>query len=348
MQESLFENETAIAPNHCYALPDLWNGDCLDLLKKIPNGTVDLILTDMPYGTVKGAKFYDYAGGCQWDEKLNMEIIWREINRITRPLANILLFSQEPFSTELIISAIRNIPFSYRCIWIKDNFANALISKKACVNYYEDILYFSRNKDDYSGIHPLRDYFRKTLDFIGLNLKQINQKLGHRKAEHVFYVTPKQAVVKELGQKADHCFRNGSGQFEICTEKTYIELIEKFEINKMDFFIPFSDIKKIHKNFNKERVFNLPAGKKFKSNVFEFKKDYDGYHPTQKPILLLEDLIKTYSNINETVLDFTMGSGSTGVACVKTGRKFIGIEKDEKYFQIAQNRIMKTIAKGGA
>ena len=88
-----------------------------------------------------------------------------------------------------------------------------------------------------------------------------------------------------------------------------------------------------------ESVFNLWQGGKSKSNVLEYKKDNDGYHPTQKPVALLEDLIQTYSNEGNTVLDFTMGSGSTGVACVNTSRNFIGIELDEGYFQIAKQRI---------
>ena len=86
-------------------------------------------------------------------------------------------------------------------------------------------------------------------------------------------------------------------------------------------------------------VFNLWQGGKSKSNVLEYKKDNDGYHPTQKPVALLEDLIQTYSNEGDTVLDFTMGSGSTGVACVNTNRRFIGIELDNGYFEIARKRI---------
>ena len=68
-------------------------------------------------------------------------------------------------------------------------------------------------------------------------------------------------------------------------------------------------------------------------------------HPTQKPVELLEYLIKTYTNEGEIVLDFTAGSGSTGVACINTGRKFIGIELDEKYFNIAENRIEEAVNK---
>jgi len=78
---------------------------------------------------------------------------------------------------------------------------------------------------------------------------------------------------------------------------------------------------------------------KYKSNVLEYKKDYQGLHPTQKPVLLMEDLIKTYTNENETVLDFTMGSGTTGVAAKNLNRNFIGIELDETYFNIAKERI---------
>jgi len=86
-------------------------------------------------------------------------------------------------------------------------------------------------------------------------------------------------------------------------------------------------------------TFNLWEGNKYKSNILKYKKDYNGYHPTQKPVLLLEDLIKTFSNENDLVVDLTMGSGSTGVACRNTNRRFIGIEKDEKYFEIAVRRV---------
>ena len=86
-------------------------------------------------------------------------------------------------------------------------------------------------------------------------------------------------------------------------------------------------------------TFNLWEGGKFKSNVLEYKKDYDGLHPTQKPILLLEDLIKTFSNENDLVVDLTMGSCSTGIACMNTNRNFIGIELDENYFNISKNRV---------
>ena len=105
----------------------------------------------------------------------------------------------------------------------------------------------------------------------------------------------------------------------------------------MDGFKDFSELKKIDKTF--ERTFNLQNGKKYNSNVLEFKKDYEGLHPTQKPVALFEYLIKTYTNVGDTVLDNCMGSGTTGVACKNLNRNFIGIELDDKYFEIAKRRI---------
>ena len=320
---------------------ELIQGNCLTESDKIESGSVDLILTDLPYGTVKGAKLDGWNGTkTDWDNVIDTNEIYKIANRILRKNGKMVLFCQEPFTTELINKAIPNIPFSYRMIWEKDHYANALIAKKAPVNYYEDILVFSKTHD-HEGLHPLRPYFKKVMDFIGLNLKQINTKLGHRKAEHTFYVTPKQAIIKEVGGKADHVTRIGSSQFSLCTEKTYKELIEAFGIDKMDGFKMYEELEVINARFNStfNSTFNLWEGKKYKSNILKYKKDYDGYHPTQKPVLLLEDLIKTFSNEGDLVVDLTMGSGSTGIACMNTNRNFIGIELDENYFNISKKRV---------
>ena len=106
--------------------------------------------------------------------------------------------------------------------------------------------------------------------------------------------------------------------------------------------MPYSELERLNEKYT--ATFNLWQGGKSKSNVLEYKKDNDGYHPTQKPVALLEDLIQTYSNEGNTVLDFTMGSGSTGVACVNTNRNFIGIELDMGYFNVAKERIEKAQA----
>lgn len=93
-------------------------------------------------------------------------------------------------------------------------------------------------------------------------------------------------------------------------------------------------------NYGKQKdcVLSISDGRRYPVDVVEFKSER-GFHPTQKPVPILEYLIKTYTNENEIVLDNCMGSGSTGVACVNTNRKFIGIELNEQYFNIAKERI---------
>jgi len=309
----------------------LYNGDCLIESDKIESGSVDLILTDLPYGTMKGINevFVGYGrknhDGHLWDEVIDTNEIYKIANRILRKNGKMVLFAQEPFTTELINKAIPNIPFSYRMIWEKDDFANALNAKKAPVNYYEDVLVFSKN-NEFEGLHPLRSYFKQVFEFIGVTKKRI---------------------IEIIGQRADHVFRFKSSQFDLCTLETYKDIINSFGINQMQGFKEFAELKEIDNEFKNKfaSTFNLWEGKKYKSNILKYKKDYDGYHPTQKPVLLLEDLIKTFSNENDLVVDLTMGSGSTGVACKNTNRDFIGIEMSEQYFNIAEKRINGTESK---
>lgn len=302
----------------------LYKGDCLIESDKIESGSVDLILTDLPYGTVKGMggdmDKYKHLSNSNWDNVIDTNKIMQIANRILRKNGKMVLTANQPFTTELISNTISNLPHNYNMYWDKMHFANCLIANKAPVSYIEDVLVFSKNHET-EAIHPLRPYFKIVMDYIGLNLKQINTKLGHRRAEHTFYID--------------------STQYGLCTEKTYLELIEVFGINKVNGFKEFDYLKEIDNQFKQRfaSTFNLWEGNKYKSNILKYKKDYNGYHPTQKPVLLLEDLIKTFSNENDLVVDLTMGSGSTGVACVNTNRNFIGIELDDKYFEIAENRI---------
>ena len=295
----------------------LVNGDCLEAMKDIPDGSVDMILTDPPYGTVKsladGNIKHGMKGKTEWDTCINHEKMLEQCNRVLRTNGALVLFSQDPYTAKLMTKTHGNLPFSYRMTWLKDHFANSLIAKKAPVNYTEDICVFFKKYDTLNQ-HPLRKYSMELMRDAKTNLKKINVDLGHRRFEHFAYAE--------------------STQFGLCTEKTYNEFIEFYRVNEPK---KYSEIVEIDKAF--KRVFNLPKGKKFKSNVLEYKKDYSGHHPTQKPVALLEDLIKTYTNNGHTVLDFTMGSGSTGVAAKNLDRDFIGIELDKDYYNIAVERI---------
>jgi len=305
----------AITYSECYAqvFSRLFFGDCLIESNKIESGTVDLILTDLPYGNMNtdGGRKLGING---WDFVIEPKRVYEIANRVLRKNGKMILFSQEPFTTQLINEAIPNVPFNYRMIWEKDTFANALGVNKAMVSFYEDILLFSKTHD-LERSHPLIDYFTGELSKTGMNQSDINKLLGNK--------------------MGGHYFTNGV-QFCTPTEPNYKKLQETGYFQK-----PYEEIKAIDEQFKNKfaSTFNLWEGNKYKGNILKYKKDYNGYHPTQKPILLLEDLIKTFSNEGNLVVDLTMGSGSTGVACKNTNRSFIGIEKDENYFKIAEQRI---------
>lgn len=236
----------------------LYQGDCLEVMKKIPDGSVDLILTDPPYGTT----------ACKWDNVIDFELMWEQLNRIIKPNGAIVLFGSEPFSSALRMSNIKN--YKYDWIWEKTKptgFANA---KKQPLRNIENITVF----------------YKKTINYNPQGLISIEPKIVNK------------TNCKIMGKNG---FKDGYLQTQT----------------------------------------NYP-----KQNLI-FKSETKTLHPTQKPVALLEYLIKTYTQEKETVLDFTMGSGSTGVACKNLNRNFIGIELDEEYFKIAQARIKNHPIKGG-
>jgi len=259
------ETETAIAPNGCYALPELWNGDCLELMKQIPDGSIDAIITDPPYGTT----------ACKWDSVIPFDLMWEQLNRIIKSSGAIVLFGSEPFSSALRMSNIKN--YKYDWYWNKKFGGNFVQAKRM----------------------PLKNIECVSIFAIGGKMPIYNPQMILR-----------DKPIKQGGVKTSEA-------------------------------IPIKNNKHTHT----QNVYSY----KYPLTLMNYPKELGRtVHPTQKPIALMEYLIKTYTNENETVLDFTMGSGSTGVACVNTNRKFIGIEKDENYFNIAQNRIMETITKGCA
>ena len=326
---------------------DLYNGECLEVMDYLisQNIKVDAIITDPPYGTT----------ACKWDTVIPFEEMWKMLYGILRPNGFIVLTASQPFTSKLVSSNINN--FSHQWIWEKiGSNGNPLLANKMPLKNFEDILVFSNEykKYDYDSSSPLRLYFEKVKMFIGLGLKQINEKLGHRKAEHSFYIT--------------------STQFKLCTEQTYNELIKMFRIDKMQGFLNFDDL--IQKNIDfektlpdyprvynpqktkgkaytlkqgnigeafggtkKEEVITENNGDRYPKSILKFGYCKEKIHPTQKPIALMEYLIKTYTNEGEAVLDFTMGSGTTILAAKNLNRRGIGIELDEKYFNIAKERI---------
>ena len=310
----------------------LYKGDCLIESDKIESGSVDLILTDLPYGTMTKLNYKEQIqcrgeNSFKWDEVIDTKKVYEIANRILRKNGKMVLFCQQPFTNELITKAIPNIPFSYSMIWEKDNYGHALLAKKAPLNYYEDVLVYSKSERVHTGndIHPLKGYFFEIYNIFEKGfIEDLFKKEGRYKTEQ--------------SAKANTALKFGFN-------KSNFEFMNLSLFNYLSNFIGFDrryeELKKVDTEYKIKygSTFNLWEGKKYKSNILKYKKDYTGHHPTQKPVLLLEDLIKTFSNENDLVVDLTMGSGSTGVACKNTNRDFIGIEMNDEYFKIAEQRI---------
>jgi DNA modification methylase len=227
----------------------LMQGDCLDLMRQIPDGAVDLILCDLPYGTTQN----------KWDSVIPFEPLWREYKRVCR--GAIVLTAAQPFTSLLVMSNLAM--FSQALIWKKNVASNFLNANRQHLSRHEDIIVFCSGQPTYN---PQKTAGRA----------YIAKRYGHDDA--------------------------GENYGEIA------------------------------------RTTTVNTGDRNPITVIDVNREV-GLHPTQKPVALMEYLIRTYTNEGETVLDNCMGSGTTGVACINTGRKFIGIEKDEKYFQIARDRI---------
>ena len=237
---------------------DLINGDCLEEMKKIPDGSIDLVLTDPPYGTT----------ACKWDTIIPFEPMWEQLKRVTKKNGAIVLFGSQPFTSALVMSNPRM--FKYEWVWEKNKATGHLDSKKKPMKAHENIVVFYKAQPTYNpqGLVP------KDIPTIS---KGNRGKKGEGSSGDVYRF---------------------AGRDAIQTHINYPRTIQKIAV----------DMKA-------------------------------KYHPTQKPVALMEYLIKTYTNEGETVLDFTMGSGTTGVACKNLNRNFIGIELDKEYFEIAKKRI---------
>lgn len=302
---------------------EIKHGDCTKLLPQLPAHSVELVLVDPPYGIMKDIDNYAWTDergrskkfqNMDWDCALDPKFIFSQSCRVLKPFGRCILFSQEPYTSRLIVNAIDTLSFSQRAFWKKESFANALSVGRKLSNYTEDIVIFSKKGYDENHSHPLYTYFLEEKEKCkGISFKKL---LGNG--------------------MANHYFTKGS-QFQVPKEDAYLKLQSTGHFSR-----PYSEIMAIHQKWLKERghaVFNLWQGKKSKSNIFEYKRDKEKFHPTQKPVALLEDLIRTYSNEGATVLDFCMGSGSTGIAALNSKRNFIGIEKDENFFNFAQKRL---------
>lgn len=227
-------------------------------MKEIPDGAVDLVLCDPPYGTTD----------CSWDSVLPFDKLWGEYDRLLKPDGTVVLFSAQPFTTQLIQS--NHKAFRYCWYWLKNQPTGFAFAKYQPMRKIEEICVFYRKHGTYNpqGVQEI-----------------VGQRVRRKKAKQGDSVYKERTLLKEY----------------------------------------------------------TPRFKNYPKNVLQFNTER-GLHPTQKPVPLLEYLVRTYTNNGDTVLDNCMGSGSTGVAVKRVGgRHFIGIEQNKTYFDIAQKRIKEAM-----
>ena len=251
----------AITYSECYA--QVFLGDCLELYKNIEPKSIDLILTDLPYGTT----------ACKWDTIIPFDKLWEMVNYLLKPNGAFITTASQPFTSDLINS--NRDSFKYELIWDKMQGSNMYEATKRPLKSHENILVFYNKQPIYNP--------QKT-----------------------------KSLPKNMRDRVKNKFKGVSdGIYGECKEYTPIK--NENERYPLSVYYHSSQGSELHKTKRK--------------------------HPTQKPLELFEWLVKSFTNENMTIFDPCMGSGTTGVACKNTNRSFIGIEKDEAYFKIAEQRI---------
>ena len=238
---------------------ELYQGNCLELMSDIADNSIDCIICDLPYGTTS----------CSWDIIIPLDKLWEQYNRIIKDNGVIILFGQEPFSSLVRLSNLKD--YKYDIYWEKERLTN---------------------------INQVKRRVGKTVETISVFYKK--------------QCTYNPQMIKYDGKPRTNKVKNGT-------------------LGKLT-------------DTNEKKVFEYhDTGYRYPTQVWRFKRDClkSNLHPTQKPLALIEELVKTFTNVGDVVLDNCMGSGTTGVACKRLNRDFIGIEKDEKYFEIAKERIEK-------
>ncbi|QBZ68964.1 site-specific DNA-methyltransferase [Klebsiella phage vB_KpnM_IME346] len=242
-------------------------GDCLERMKEIPDGSVDLILCDLPYGTT----------ACAWDSVIPFSSLWEHYSRIISTNGAIVLTGSQPFTSALVMS--NPLWFKYSWVWEKNRASGHVHAKNKPMKKHEDVCVFSPGNT----LHASQSKRRMTYNPQGL----------------IKLTKPVTRSRNDAGDDAVMSKRH--------SHKSTSQTHGGYPTSIINFDIPMNESR---------------------------------FHPTQKPVTLMEYMVRTYSNEGDLVLDNCMGSGTTGVACKNTNRKFIGIEMDLTYYGTACGRIL--------
>ncbi len=341
---------------------ELYNEDCFEAFKKVKDKTIDLFLLDLPYGQT----------ACKWDSIIDLKEMWVEIKRKMKKDAVIVFFCTTKFGYKLIQSNEKW--FRYDLVWKKSRKVGFLSANKQPLRQHEMIYVFKEKGGTYNPQKtegkPYVD--KRTHNHSSYHMKDGREyKLKPQDNEGKFH--PTSIVEAEAEHEMMYVFKEKGGTYnpqktegkpydrskEVGKKKdNYTKATEyKPVVNEGDRH-PTSIVEPKTKDLGEIQggYYRGENGKPFKrmandpttshptsivETVLDFKNPSKSVHKTQKPVDLCEWLIKSYSNEGDLVMDFCMGSGTTGVACKNTKRRFIGVEKDPEIFKLAEERITK-------
>ncbi len=331
----------------------LLNGDCLELLDTIDDNSVDLIYCDLPYATAK----FGSCTSCEWDKPIDLDKLWDKLMKKKKINTPIFMSCNVKLGYELIRTAPKKCPFRYDLIWVKSSSSGFLSAKKMPLRKHELIYVFYEKL-------PFYDLSSHTHKF---NKEEVNEKYTYKQDKKDTYGTDIRKEVrkgKDVGKSSvyDPPLPNSV----IKEEKTQISKskdkdlygdqkggtignvhgtnydpplpnsVIKEDIRKDKHNTAYGDNIHYHNNNQKngESIYDPPLP----NSLLEVKSTR-GKHSTEKPVELIKWLLKYYSKEGDIVLDPTMGSGSSGVACKEMKRDYIGIEMNPEIYEVAINRI---------
>jgi len=261
---------------------NIYNEDCLEGMERLEDKSIDLIVTDLPYGLMSYKQ----------DKRINLAEMWQEFKRILKPCCVVALFASSKFTIELAASNLDW--YKYKFVWVKNFSTNFINAKNRPLSRYEEILIFSGGACVHANQTDNRmRYYPQGLKKVDTPYRHSGSTICMSSHRHNKYAKKKFGTTIHISPSNVEEYTQQWGNYP-------------------------NDILYFDAPFNNKR-----------------------FHPNQKPVALLEYLIKTYSNEGEVVLDATMGSGSTGVACINTNREFIGYEIDPEYYEAAKKRMIK-------
>jgi site-specific DNA-methyltransferase (adenine-specific) len=289
----------------------MYNGDCLEVMKELKDNSVDLLFCDLPYGQTS----------CKWDSLIDLDIFWKQVNRVCKIDCPMFFTCSTKFGVSLINSNPKN--FRYDLVWVKSAPCGFLNAKKMPMKKHEMVYVFYRKLPMYDLSSHQHKFLRCEKN--GQGRSQISREM--KAGVNNLYGDMKGGTIGNIhGTNYEPPLPNSVIQTETFQSSSmYGNESKKIRYKNED--------GTVNKELNLQR-YDPPLP----HSLLEIKSE-KGKHATQKPTELIKWCLKYYSKEFDTVLDPTMGSGSTGVACKEMNRNFIGIELDEKIYSVAEKRL---------